>query len=172
MKVNVRWLIGRDYPEVIDIDRETYGENAWTRRDIKSLMRERSVCGMVAEFSETVCGFVIYDLIPQSIVIVNIGVAADVRRCGIGTLLVNRLQNKLHQQKRKNVSVLVRETNLTAQLFFRGLQFQCDSILRNAYDDDDGSGDAAYRFRYSVADIPATRLDAYWKGSHVDSDQA
>ena len=49
--------------------------------------------------------------------------------------MVNKLLGKLSQQRRNQITLEIRETNLAAQVFFRNLGFKAISVLRDYYDD-------------------------------------
>ena len=46
--VQIRWMIRRDMPEVLDIERLSF-EFAWTEEDFLCCLRQRNCIGMVAE---------------------------------------------------------------------------------------------------------------------------
>ena len=67
----------------------------------------------------------------------------------VGCIGVRRLIDKLSQQRRKEIILEVRETNLAAQLFFRNQQFRAVKVLRNHYDD---TTEDAYYMRYLLSE--------------------
>jgi len=78
---------------------------------------------------------------------------------GIGTQMVGKLFGKLHTHRRGKITLAVRERNLTAQLFFRALDFRASKVLRNYYED---SGEDAFLMEHHadpdveyVDDMPA-----------------
>ena len=78
--------------------------------------------------------------------------------------MVQRLIDKLSQQRRREIVLEVRETNLSAQLFFANAGFRALSVLRNHYDD---TLEDAYYMRYSLRSgaaesfRPTNRLSEY-----------
>ena len=89
----------------------------------------------------------IYELHQSMLRILNFSVSPNIRRQGIGTQMVQRLVDKLSQQRRREIVLEVRETNLNAQLFFANSGFRALSVLRNHYDD---TMEDAYYMRYSL----------------------
>ena len=152
-KVQIRWLIRRDMQEVMDIERSCF-EFPWTEEDFLSCLRQRNCIGMVAEHGDEIVGFMVYELQKSRLRIMNFAVSAKTRRQGVGVQMMQRLVDKLSQQRRKEIILEVRETNLEAQLFFKGQGFRAVSVLRNHYDD---TTEDAYYMQY--------RLDA---GSEAD----
>lgn len=130
----VRWMIRRDMPEVLRIERDSFAFN-WTEDDFLACLRQRNCIGMIAESHERVLGFMIYELHRTRLHILNFAVAPECRRLGVGTQMVEKLQNKLSQQRRQEVILEVRETNLHAQLFFHKQGFRAVEILRTHYYD-------------------------------------
>jgi ribosomal-protein-alanine N-acetyltransferase len=53
----------------------------------------------------------------------------------VGTQMVLRLIDKLSQQRRQEIMLDLRESNLEAQLFFRKQGFRAVRIVRGHYDD-------------------------------------
>lgn len=151
LKVQIRWLIRRDMPEVLEIERDSF-EFAWTEEDFLCCLRQRNCIGMVAEYDHEIVGFMIYELHKSKLRILNFAVSRAHRRRHIGQQMVNRLVEKLSQQRRKEIFLEVRETNLDAQLFFSGEGFRALQVLRNHYDD--------------------TTEDAYYMSYRLDAQEA
>lgn len=154
LRVHIRWMIRRDMPEVLDVERESF-EFSWFEEDFIRCLRQRNCIGMVAEHGERVVGFMIYELHKTRLHILNFAVAESVRRRGVGQQMANKLISKLSSQRRTRISLEVRETNLQAQMFFKELGFRATSVLRSFYED---SPEDAYvmQYRYVADDIEAT----------------
>lgn len=146
LNVEIRWLIRRDMNEVLQIERDSF-ENAWSEEDFLCCLRQRNCIGMVAEHEGQVVGFVIYELHKARLRVLNIAVAVSFRRQGVGTQLIQRLVEKLSQQRRQEILLEVRESNLPAQLFYKSLGFLAVCVLRRYYDDTE---EDAYVMRYRL----------------------
>ncbi|ADB17214.1 ribosomal-protein-alanine acetyltransferase [Pirellula staleyi DSM 6068] len=144
--VHIRWMIRRDMPEVLAIEAGAF-EFPWCEEDFIRCLRQRNCIGMVAEHNERVVGFMIYELHRNRLHVLNFAVAADLRRRGIGSQMLRKLVSKLSRERRSRIMLEVRETNLSAQLFFRDLGFRAISLLRDFYED---TTEDAYlmQFRY------------------------
>ena len=70
LKVQIRWLIRRDMPEVLEIERASF-EHAWTEEDFLCCLRQRNCIGMVAEHDHEIVGFMIYELHKAKLRILN-----------------------------------------------------------------------------------------------------
>lgn len=146
LRVHIRWMIRRDMQEVLDIERESF-EFPWFEEDFIRCLRQRNCIGMVAEHGERVIGFMIYELHKSRLHILNFAVTKGARMRGVGRQMAEKLISKLSSQRRTNISLEVRETNLAAQLFFKHVGFRATTVLRAYYDD---SPEDAYvmQFRY------------------------
>jgi ribosomal-protein-alanine N-acetyltransferase len=159
LPVQIRWLVVRDLPEVLEIERASFpADAAWDENDFRCALKQRSVIGMVAEHGGHVVGFMIYELHKQRLDLWNFAVYPAFRRQRVGAQLVQRLKDKIAAQKRREILLKVRETNLPGQLFFRSRGFEWVGTERDAYDDCDES---AYVMRFvlpGAAEEPAEKF--------------
>ena len=68
--------------------------------------------------------------------------------------MVRRLIDKLSQQRRTEIVLEVRETNLPAQLFFKGAGFRAFRVVRDRYDD---TTEDAYAMHFALSNSPRGR---------------
>ena len=137
----------RDLDEVVSIERLAF-EFPWTEEDFKGWLSGRNCIGMVAERGELVVGFMVYELHKDSLSLLNLAVAADFVRRGVGRALMDKLKSKLGV-RRKYVSCVVRERNVAGQLFLQSQGFRCIEPRCNHWDECD---DDAYLFVFDPAD--------------------
>ncbi len=149
--VHIRWMIRRDMAEVLQIEDRSF-EFSWSEEDFIRCLRQRNCIGMIAEHSERVVGFMIYELHRNRLHVLNFAVHPDFRRRQVGSQMIRKLVSKLSPQRRSRIMLEVRETNLDAQLFFRNLGFRAVSLLRDFYED---TTEDAYlmQFRYTAAAV-------------------
>jgi len=145
--IHVRWMIRRDMPEVLRIERESF-EFPWSDEDFTRCLRQRNCIGMVAEYADSVVAFMIYELHRARLHMLNFAVLRSHRRLGIGTQMMEKLSAKLAPERRDRIVLEVRETNLPAQLFFRSLGFRAISVLKDFYQD---TAEDAYLMHYCLA---------------------
>jgi ribosomal-protein-alanine N-acetyltransferase len=134
LAVHIRWMIRRDMSDVLEIENSSF-EFPWFEEDFIRCLRQRNCIGMVAEYDEHVVGFMIYELHKTRLHILNFSVHPEFRRSHIGQQMVSKLVSKLSYQRRTQITLEVRETNLEAQLFFKGQGFRATSVLRDFYED-------------------------------------
>lgn len=160
VRVHIRWMIRRDMPEVLAIESGNF-EFPWLEEDFIRCLRQRNCIGMIAEVDDRVVGFMIYELHKTRIHVLNFAVANDFKRRGVGSQMLAKLTGKLSPQRRTRIVLEVRETNLSAQLFFRENGFRAVSVLKNFYAD---SPEDAYLMQYrhrtekAPAIIPFNRI--------------
>ena len=133
-RVGVRWMVDRDWPEVLAIELESF-EYPWGKSDFVRCLQQRNCLGMVAEHDDRVVGLMVYELRKTCIRVLNFAVAESFRRRGVGSQMITKLTDKLSCARRSRLTLEVRETNLPAQLFFRAMGFRAVSVLRGLYHD-------------------------------------
>lgn len=142
---HIRWMIRRDMPEVLEIERLSF-PFPWSEDDFIRELRERICIGMVAEVDEIVAGFMVYQLHKSRLFVTNFAVHPDYRRQGIGRAMVAKLVSKLSRQRRDKIAWLVGENNLDAHLFLRACGFKAREIVSGFYDD----GQDGYMFHWRL----------------------
>jgi len=146
----IRWMFKRDMPQVLEIEAESF-EFPWSEDDFHRCLRQRNCVGMVADWDGEILGYMIYELQKNGLHLLNFAVAPRCRRRGVGRQMAARLIAKLAPQRRTRITLEVRETNLTAQLFFRALGFRAVSVLRGFYED---TPEDAYVMQYRYQPQP------------------
>lgn len=164
--IHIRWMIRRDMAEVLQTEQDSFAQ-PWTEEDFLHCLRQRNCIGMVAERHEQVVGYVIYELHKTKLHILNLAVHPTARRQGIGRNMIGKLLGKLSSHRRAKITLEVRESNLTAQLFFRRQGFLATRVLRSWFEDTD---EDAYLLQFLLpgecvddepADEPVNRIAHY-----------
>lgn len=145
LKPRVRWMIARDMPTVYAIEDRSF-EYRWTTEDFTRAIRTRNCMSLVAEIEEAVAGYVVYEIHRDRLRILNFAVHQDLRRQGVGRAMVQKLVGKLSPNRRR-IMLEIRETNLSAQLFFRALGFRAVRIEHGFYQE---TTEDAYVFQYRL----------------------
>jgi ribosomal-protein-alanine N-acetyltransferase len=164
--LNIRWMISRDIPAVLQIERESF-EFPWSENDLIRSQRQHNSIGMVAENQDgMIVGFIIYLLNGKCRHLLKFAVAADQRHCGIGRQMMNRLYEKLALQGQSRLLLEVRETDLAALLFFRNCGFSLINVVKDYYEDNGGD---AYLMEYWVTSEVTTPMPASAPSSILNS---
>lgn len=134
----IRWLIRRDMDEVLEIERQSF-DVPWSEDEFLSALRQRNGIGAVAECYFVpegrwrVLGYMIYELNSDNITLLNFAVCPAVRRQKVGSRLIERLVEKLSNQRRSKIIAAVSEANLQAHLFFQACGFKAVAVENDQY---------------------------------------
>jgi len=112
---HIRWMTRRDYEEVLYVDARCY-EDPLTYTELIRTLRNNSVISVVLEQDDEILGYCIYELSAGAIKIIRFGVEPKHRRCGVATALLQRLKDKLSNQRRNTIAVIVSGQAIQAQL--------------------------------------------------------
>lgn len=153
INANIRWMKLLDMGDVLQIEARSF-EFPWHDDDFAHCLRCRSTIGMVAELNGRCLGFMIYELLPDRLDILNFAVEPMFRRQGVGRRFIETLISKLEAGKRSRITCLIREANLGGQLFFRELGFRAIGIVRSPFVE---TSEDAYRLEYRLS-------RAAWRG--------
>ena len=142
----IRWMIRRDMRDVLTIIKQSF-KNPIFEDELTEYLRSRNIVGQVIELtSKKIVGFMLYELQKYDFAIIFLAIHPDYRRSGFGAKMVNKLILKLYPVGRKvEISVDVRETNLSTQLFFKKLGFKAVLVDKNYFSD---TGEDSYLMTY------------------------
>jgi ribosomal-protein-alanine N-acetyltransferase len=139
-------MIRRDMPEVLGVEHASF-EFPWCEEEFLRVLRQRNCIGMVAEQGERVVGYMVYELHRNRIHVLNFATHPEYRRQGVGRQMVAKLVSKLSTQRRNRIALHVRETNLTAQYFYKVMGFRAVEVVREHFTD---TGEDAYGMLYHL----------------------
>ena len=149
---HIRWMIRADMKQVQEIEQACFGDLAMSKRELTESLRARNVIGMVVEDDFEITGYCIYSLQKTFLLLEHI--VAAYKREGIGTMIVDKLKQKLETDKkrRSRLVTIVNERNVPAQLFLKSCGFVCNRVSRDGYESIDGTWEDAYAFDYAIAE--------------------
>ncbi len=148
-ETTVRWMIGRDLPQVLAI--ETGTPQPWSEAQLRAFLRERNCISMVAETGEALTGYYMFELHKNSVRVLRLVVHPDWRRRGVGTYMLERMKTRqLSYQRRTRLACLVPEQLLDMQLFLRTRGFVCVGVAHGVF-----SGQDCYEMHF---DLPGTQV--------------
>jgi len=136
--------------------------NFWTEQDLLDVIRQQNCTGMVTELKPfgspwQIVGYIIYELCKGRLRLLNVAVDPAWRRRGIGTAMIDRMKEKLPQQRRNELLLDIRERNLPGQLFFQSQGFRATGVLRNLFHDEQtGTYEDGYELQFK---LPANATD-------------
>ncbi len=141
--LRLRWLCRRDFGALLALERAAF-EFPWTRDEFEYCLRTRNFGGLVVERDGEPLGYLCFEARKRSFRLLSCAIAESERGRGLGTLLIRALIERLDARRSKIVCV-VRERNLTAQLFLRSLGFRAVWVARGYYFK---TNEDAYRMTY------------------------
>jgi ribosomal protein S18 acetylase RimI-like enzyme len=127
--VHLRWLVARDLPTVLRIEREFPTGKDWDERKFLSALRSKLIIGMVAEWEKQVVGYIVYSLMKNHIRLIRLVVDPAVRRKRVGHRIIGKIKNKLNRERRSHLIADVPDDLLPLQLFLKSEGFRATDIL-------------------------------------------
>jgi len=137
LRVQIRWLIRRDMDRVLDIEGESFAV-PWGEEDFLDHLRKKNCIGMVAERDKRIVGYMVYEMHHGELRLLNMAVDPDFRRLGVAAQMVQKIKGKLSQQRRKSITIMLGDDNLSGQLFFQSQDFWCDATMPGYFNGQDG----------------------------------
>lgn len=145
VRENMRWMIRRDMPEILQIEGLCF-RKPLSEHDFLQILRSKNAIGMVlptegpaSPHHGIILGYILYRLERGHIEIVNLAVHPEWQRSGIGTIIIDRMKQKVDQQRRSGLRVCVQEYLVEAQLFFKAQGFEYRKTMpRYFHDGGDG----------------------------------
>ena len=142
-RVAVRWVLEADFEGIESIERHSF-EQRWSGAELRGVLRTREAAGVVVEVNRRLAGYMFYELHPSRVEVLTIAVEYRSRRLGCGTALLGWLKARMTTE-RQRMETVVRERNLSAQLFLRSQGFRAERVLRGYFADTD---EEAYQMVY------------------------
>ena len=158
MNTHIRMTIRKDLPHIVRIEKENFGDLAWSEEDFLREARQRNIVPMTMEIGEKIVGFALYELHKHKLHVLHMGIDKAFHRKGLGTRLLQHLKDKLNPARRIAITLAVRESNLFAQLFLKKNLFKAFKVLDGFYLD---TGEAAYLFKYEIAAEPQVLAETH-----------
>ena len=110
-------------PQVAALEKICFSD-PWSEQSIASELQNPLSLWLVCEDEGTVCGYVGSQTVLGETDMMNIAVAPEYRRRGIGEMLITQLLKKISRQGSSSLSLEVRCSNLAAISLYEKLGFQ------------------------------------------------
>lgn len=146
MKVKIRPFGEEDLGGIIRIERLSF-KDPWPWTFFSYMWRKAPDLFLVAEEEGSVLGYVIGELrevmlsgLPHRLKmghIVNIAVAPERRRSGIGSMLMEEVERRFLEKGATRSTLEVRESNSSARSFYKNLGYEETGRVRAYYLDED-----------------------------------
>lgn len=141
-------------PKVLEIESLSF-KYPWKEEDFLKHLRTSGTVGFTLSVDGDIRGYMLYNLQPKRVELVNLVVHPDYRRRGYGRAMIEKLKWKVSTARRKVIMTTVHELNLVSQKFLKSNGFVAVKVLEKHYFnpaiDEDSVGFHhcdGYRFRY------------------------
>ena len=131
-----RWMIRRDYPDVLAMDAASHGVPLGEKA-LSAIFRHRNAIGYVVEDCRRVSepnpsgpavGFALTTLHTDHLRLLRLAVHPAERGNGFGTLMMRKVLGKLSSHRRTALLVSVSETNTAGLVWLRGFGFRAEGV--------------------------------------------
>jgi ribosomal-protein-alanine N-acetyltransferase len=113
----------RDVPAIAELEKICFSD-PWSENSIASELDNRLSCWLVAEQNESVVGYVGSQSVLDAADMMNIAVAPEYRKQGIGKALIEALMEYLRQKKVIALLLEVRVSNASAIALYQKMGFE------------------------------------------------
>ena len=144
MDISFSELTRRDLDEVMAIEAEC-GPNAWDRKTFWKKLKDPMIRSVALQVDGETRGFTICAAEGLTCHLLNIAIAPEWRRKGLGTLAIQDVEKFARTKTLVEIAFEVRESNLAAQMLYKKLGYEAVDILRAHYGNDD-----AYKMRKAI----------------------
>lgn len=143
LRVVIREAQLRDVHVLSELDRNCFPSN-WSETDFTLFFCDRENHALLVSYGEETMGFLLYRLDGMNVEILRVAVLPPYQRRGAASQMFARMMCNLGSTAQKRISVLVRESELSAQLFLRSMGFSATTILRKFFTDTSEDAYAMY----------------------------
>ena len=121
--MTIRSMLPADVPQIAALERLCFSD-PWSEGSVAGELENELSLWLVAEEDSTVRGYIGSQSVPPDCDILNLAVAPDARRQGLGQQLLQALLDALHRRGIERVFLEVRPTNVPARALYAALGFE------------------------------------------------
>ena len=121
--MTIRSMLPADVPQIAALERLCFSD-PWSEGSVAGELENELSLWLVAEEGGTVRGYIGSQSVPPDCDILNLAVAPDARRQGLGRQLLQALLDALHRRGIERVFLEVRPTNVPARALYAALGFE------------------------------------------------
>lgn len=121
--MTIRSMLPADVPQIAALERLCFSD-PWSEGSVAGELENELSLWLVAEEDGTVRGYIGSQSVPPDCDILNLAVAPDARRQGLGQRLLQALLDALHRRGIERVFLEVRPTNVPARALYAALGFE------------------------------------------------
>ncbi len=120
-------------PELMQIEREAFGEDAWTQEMFRQGMQQPLAHYIVAKRQDMLVGYMGFLHVIDEVELLTIAVSSSARRMGIGKCLLLELLSYVKWHNVNRVLLEVRQSNFAAIALYESLAFHPIGIRKGYY---------------------------------------
>jgi len=137
LTITIKQATNKDLETLYKIEKECFTKEAFTKKQIENLLQNPNAISLIAQTSNETAGFII-GLIHQSNKtrighVITIDVAIKHRRKGIGTKLLNELEQKFIRKDIETCYLEARIDNIAARELYRKQGYKQTKQLKHYY---------------------------------------
>ena len=121
-----------DGAAVAEMEHQSFSD-AWSEKAVLETLRQPTALCLVEEKAGRRVGYLLAYQAADEIEIARVAVVEEVKRQGVGTALMKKLQEEGTQRKAGKILLDVREKNYTAQAFYEKTGFKKDGVRKSFY---------------------------------------
>ena len=131
----VRKMQVSDVNAVLEIEQASFCSEAWSYDSfITDIISERRLC-LVLENAGKILGYMVLDILENEYDLLKIAIDIKHRKMGYATILMNYIKEYSINTCIEKISLLVRQSNLSAQALYKKMGFTEIVIRKHAYPD-------------------------------------
>lgn len=119
----IRSAVPADAAGLVAIERQAFSD-PWSEASFREALASPWTFGLIAESARRPAGYLIAREVAGTGEVLNLAVAPEFRRCGIGGALLEAGLAALRRRKVDEVFLEVRESNISAQALYIGYGFR------------------------------------------------
>jgi ribosomal-protein-alanine N-acetyltransferase len=144
--VEIRPFRPADVERILEIERASFGRDAWPRSMFLGFARHCPDLFLVLKSGRRITGYSITCIAGEKAELTSIAVDPRVRRQGLAQALLDHTAAELRRRRVRSWWLMVRVDNEAAIAFYRGYGFTRTRQVRNYYED----GASGYRMRLAL----------------------
>ena len=121
--MTIRSMLPADVPQIAALERLCFSD-PWSEGSVAGELENELSLWLVAETDGRIQGYIGSQSVPPDCDILNLAVAPDARRQGLGRQLLQALLDALHRHGIERVFLEVRPTNVPARALYAALGFE------------------------------------------------
>lgn len=118
----IRKMMASDVPQIAALEKRCFSD-PWSEYSVASELENPLSLWLVDEREGAVAGYIGSQTVPPEADVMNLAVAPEYRRCGIGKGLMEHLLAALQSAGTQSLTLEVRETNAAALALYTALGF-------------------------------------------------